>query len=314
FDRPEDHWPRKWAEAYVAFAAGEMRPWLRQQGMTWFPVVGWAERGGYGGFGHGNSGPRVHITWGSGPAVVGAFVGRASAAAHSGTLRFRFRHRVDGLIVTNGTVEGVRGALLEPATEERGVPSSRKTIGVFELRSQAVIIASGGIGGDFELVRKNWPSRLGEPPRFMLPGVPGYVDGRLIEITENAGARVINRDRMWHYTEGLRNWNPIWKNHGIRVLPGPSSLWLDATGKRLPPPLYPGFDNLGALEHIMRTGYDYSWFVLNQKIIQKEFALSGSEQNPDFTGKNWRSIISRARARTATGPVEAFKQHGADFV
>ncbi len=314
FDRPEDFWPRQWAEAYVAFAAGEMRPWLKKQGMTWFPVVGWAERGGYGGFGHGNSVPRFHITWGSGPGVVAPFLRRARDAEIAGRLRFAFRHRVDGLIVTNGTVEGVHGAVLEPTSLERGVKSSRILIGEFALRGQAVIIASGGIGGDIDLVRKHWPDRLGTPPKFMVQGVPDYVDGRMLTISEAAGARVINGDRMWHYTEGLRNWNPVWTNHGIRILPGPSSLWLDATGKRLPPPLYPGFDNLGTLEHIMKSGHHYSWFVLNQRIIQKEFALSGSEQNPDFVNKDWRAVIARGLAKRATPPVEAFKQHGADFI
>ncbi len=314
FDRPEDFWPRKWAEAYVTFAAGEMRPWLKQQGMSWFPVVGWAERGGYGGFGHGNSVPRFHITWGSGPGVVAPFARRARDAENAGRLRFQFRHRVDGLIVTNGTVEGIHGAVLEPTSLERGVKSSRKQIGEFALRAQAVIIASGGIGGDIDLVRKHWPERLGTPPRFMVQGVPDYVDGRMLTISETAGARVINGDRMWHYTEGLRNWNPVWTNHGIRILPGPSSLWLDAGGKRLPPPLYPGFDNLGTLEHIMKSGHDHSWFVLNQRIIQKEFALSGSEQNPDFVNKDWRAVIARGRAKRATPPVEAFKEHGTDFI
>jgi uncharacterized protein len=314
FDRPEDHWPRQWAQAYVEFAAGEMRPWLKQQGMSWFPVVGWAERGGYGGFGHGNSVPRFHITWGTGPGVLAPFIRRARDAEAAGRLRFRFRHRVDGLIVTDGTAGGVRGAVLEPTAAQRGAKSSRTEIGDFELRGQAVIIASGGIGGDHGLVRKHWPARLGTPPTFMVQGVPDYVDGRMLAITEAAGARLINRDRMWHYTEGLRNWNPVWTNHGIRILPGPSSLWLDATGKRLPPPLFPGFDNLGTLEHIMKTGHEYSWFVLDQKIIQKEFALSGSEQNPDLTNKDWRSIIARARAKRATAPVEAFKEHGADFI
>ena len=231
FDRPEDHWPRKWAEAYVAFATGEMRPWLRQQGMSWFPVVGWAERGGYGGFGHGNSVPRFHVTWGTGPGVLAPFVRRASEAEKAGRLLFKFRHRVDGLIVSDSTVEGIRGAILEPTDVARGQASSRNEIGEFELRGQAIIVASGGIGGDLDLVRKNWPKRLGAPPKFMVQGVPDHVDGRMLEITKGAGARLINGDRMWHYTEGLRNWNPIWTNHGIRILPGPSSLWLDATGK-----------------------------------------------------------------------------------
>ncbi|MBZ4398310.1 MULTISPECIES: FAD-binding dehydrogenase [unclassified Myxococcus] len=314
FDREEDHWPRKWAEAFVDFAAGEMRPWLYNQGLRWFPVVGWAERGGYGAVGHGNSVPRFHVTWGTGPGVLAPFVRRAEEARKKGTLTFLFRHRVDELLTEGGAVVGVRGMTLVPSDVERGVKSSRDTVGDFEVRASAVVVTSGGIGGNHELVRKSWPSRLGPAPAFMVQGVPDHVDGRMIAITESAGGRVINRDRMWHYTEGLRNWNPIWPRHGIRILPGPSSLWLDATGKRLPPPLYPGFDTLGTLEHILKTGHDYSWFVLNQSILKKEFALSGSEQNPDLTGKDWKGVLNRAVGKKAMGPVEAFKEHGADFV
>jgi predicted oxidoreductase len=147
----------------------------------------------------------------------------------------------------------------------------------------------------------------------MLAGVPDFVDGRMIGITESAGASVINRDRMWHYVEGIHNHSPIWTNHGIRILPGPSSLWLDATGRRLPVPLFPGFDTLGTLEHIMRTGHAHTWFVLTKKIIGKEFGLSGQEQNPDLTGKSVRQVLDRARAEMP-GPVRAFLERGVDFV
>ena len=314
FDREEDHWPRQWAHAYVAFAKEEKRAWLHAQGMRWFPVVGWAERGGYGAVGHGNSVPRFHVTWGTGPGVVAPFVRRTRAAETAGRLRFAFRHRVDELIVENGTVAGVRGALLQADGVARGKPSSRIVTGDFELRAGATIVASGGIGGNHDLVRANWPARMGTPPAFMIQGVPDHVDGRMLAITEGAGGRLINRDRMWHYTEGIRNWNPIWNRHGIRILPGPSSLWLDATGKRLPPPLYPGFDTLGTLEHIMHSGYDYTWFVTDQAIVKREFALSGSEQNPDLTNKDWRLVLGRAIGKRATPPVEAFKEKGADFV
>lgn len=314
FDREEDLWPRKWAEAYVGFAAGEKRDWLRAMGHRIFPVVGWAERGGYDAMGHGNSVPRFHVTWGTGPGIVEPFERRAREAQKSGRLIFKFRHRVDALIVTNGTVEGVSGAILEPDAVYRGKSSSRKVVGDFTLRAQAVIVASGGIGGNHDLVRQNWPKRLGAPPKFMISGVPEHVDGRMIGITEAAGARLINRDRMWHYVEGIRNWNPIWPRHGIRILPGPSSMWFDATGKRLPAPLFPGSDTLGQLDYIISTGHDYSWFILTQSIIKKEFALSGSEQNPDLTGKSWRMTIKRATNKGAPAPVEAFKQHGADFI
>jgi predicted oxidoreductase len=314
FDREEDLWPRKWAEAYVAFAAGEKRGWLRAMGHRIFPVVGWAERGGYDAMGHGNSVPRFHVTWGTGPGIVEPFERRAREAAKSGRLTFKFRHRVDALSITNGTVDGVSGAILEPTSVERGQSSSRKTVGEFSLRAQAVVVGSGGIGGNHELVRQNWPTRLGTPPKFMISGVPEHVDGRMIGITEAAGARLINRDRMWHYVEGIQNWSPIWPRHGIRILPGPSSMWFDATGKRLPAPLFPGSDTLGQLDYIMSTGHDYSWFILTQSIIKKEFALSGSEQNPDLTGKSWRMTIKRATNKGAPAPVEAFKSKGADFI
>ncbi|MGW4142120.1 FAD-binding dehydrogenase [Streptomyces mirabilis] len=313
FDRAEDHWPRRWAEAYVDFAAGEKRSWLHQQGVRFFPVVGWAERGGYDANGHGNSVPRFHITWGTGPGVVAPFERRVRAGVARGLVQLKFRHRVTGLSRSAGTVDTVTGEILEPSGIARGQASSRTVTGAFELKAQAVIVTSGGIGGNHDLVRANWPERLGTPPEKMVAGVPAHVDGKMLAIAEGTGAHLINRDRMWHYTEGIQNWNPIWENHGIRILPGPSSLWLDARGNRLPVPLFPGFDTLGTLEHIMKTGYEYTWFVLDQKIIGKEFALSGSEQNPDLTGKSIRDVIGRARA-DVPGPVKAFMDNGADFV
>ena len=314
FDRDEDLWPRRWAEAYVGFAAGEKRAWLRAMGHRLFPVVGWAERGGYDAMSHGNSVPRFHVTWGTGPGIIEPFERRAREASGNGRLTLKFRHRVDALLSNNGTVNGVSGSILEADSVERGKSSSRKIVGDFTLHAQAVIVASGGIGGNHDLVRQNWPKRLGQAPRSMISGVPEHVDGRMMGIIEAAGARLINRDRMWHYVEGVRNWSPIWPRHGIRILPGPSSMWFDANGRRLPSPLFPGSDTLGQLEYIMSTGHDYSWFVLTQSIIKKEFALSGSEQNPDLTGKSWSLTVRRATNKGAPAPVEAFKKQGADFI
>ncbi|MGI5400048.1 FAD-binding dehydrogenase [Streptomyces sp. CA-135486] len=313
FDRDEDRRPREWAEAYVDFASGEKRAWLHAQGVRFFPVVGWAERGGYDATGHGNSVPRFHITWGTGPGIVAPFERRVREGVARGLVELKFRHRVTGLSSSAGSLDTVSGEVLEPSDAERGTASSREVAGAFEFRAQAVIVTSGGIGGNHDLVRAQWPDRLGTPPEKMLSGVPAHVDGLMLGIAERAGASHINRDRMWHYTEGIENWNPIWARHGIRILPGPSSLWLDARGKRLPVPLFPGFDTLGTLEHIMKSGYDYTWFVLDQKIIGKEFALSGSEQNPDLTGKSIRDVIGRARA-DVPGPVKAFMDRGVDFV
>ncbi|HKC28524.1 MAG TPA: FAD-binding dehydrogenase [Jatrophihabitans sp.] len=316
FDRErEDHWPRKWAQAYVRFAATEKRDYLHGLGLRFTPVVGWAERGGGTADGHGNSVPRFHLTWGTGPEVVRIFAEPVLAAEQRGLVTFRFRHRVDDLLVENGAVIGVRGTVLADTDLARGKASPRVGVGDFELRASAVVVTSGGIGGNHDLVRKNWPvDRFGPPPETMISGVPAHVDGRMLEITERAGANIVNRDRMWHYTEGIVNWDPIWPDHAIRIIPGPSSLWLDANGKRLPPPNFPGFDTNASMKAILAAGADYSWFVLDQTIIEKEFALSGSEQNPDVTGKDLKLTVKSRLAKGAPGPVEAFKQQGVDFV
>ena len=316
FDRErEDHWPRQWAEAYVRFAATEKRQYLHDLGLRVTPVVGWAERGDGRATGHGNSVPRFHLTWGTGPEVVRVFREPVIDGEKRGLVTFKFRHQVDDLIVEDGAAVGVRGTVLVPSLLDRGKASSREAVGPFELRAKAVIVTSGGIGGNHDLVRANWPTdRLGPAPKSMITGVPAHVDGRMLGIAENAGASLVNRDRMWHYVEGINNWDPIWPDHAIRIIPGPSSLWLDANGRRLPSPYFPGFDTLGTLREILRTGEDYSWFILTQSIIEKEFALSGSEQNPDITGKDLKLMLKSRAAKGAPGPVEAFKRHGVDFV
>ena len=315
FDRPEDENPRKVAEAYLAYAAGPMRADLAALGMRWFPVVGWAERGGSLADGHGNSVPRFHITWGAGEGIVAPFVEQARAAESAGTLRFAFRHRVTGLEVTNGRVTGVRGQMLAQDHARRGASTNREVVGEFDYAAESVILTTGGIGGNHDLVRSHWPAdRLGPAPQHMVSGVPDYVDGQMAEIAKSAGAGAINEDRMWHYTEGLQNWDPIWPNHGIRVLPGPSSMWFDALGNRMQAPCLPGFDTLATLRRILATGHEHSWFILTQKIIEKEFALSGSEQNPDLVSGKWSKVLKERLGKGATRAVEAFKREGADFI
>ncbi len=313
FDRDSDHFPRLWAQAYVDFASGEKRSWLYGMGVRWFPFVQWAERGGYLADGHGNTVPRFHVTWGTGPGVVAPFERRVREAVAKGLVTLKFRHRVTNINVTNGVCDGVSGEVLEPSTVGRAEPSSRNVVGDFSLSAQAVIVTSGGIGGNHDLVRRNWPERMGTPPKFMLAGVPDFVDGHMLEVAQKAGGAIINADRMWHYPEGIANYAPVWSRHGIRILPGPSPLWLDADGKRLPIPLFPGFDALGSLQHITTHGHEHSWFVLNKRIIGKEFALSGSEQNPDLTGKDTRAVLKRALPG-AVAPVEAFAKKSKEFI
>jgi uncharacterized protein len=321
FDRvdDEDFWAVRWARAYVEFAAGEKRSWIADRGIKLTPMVGWAERGDLRADGHGNSVPRFHVAWGAGTGIVGPFIDTARRAAAQGLLTFYHRHRVDELLIDGGVAIGVRGTVLTPDDSPRGARSNRQAVGEFTLTAQAVITTTGGIGGNHEMVRRHWPARLGQPPKHMITGVPAYVDGRMLDIAAHAGVRLVNRDRMWHYPEGLRNWKPIWPDHAIRVLPGPSSMWFDALGRRLPAPCLPGYDTLGTLTHLRTTkdiaDYDHSWFVLTQKIIAKEFALSGSEQNPNITSGDRKAVLcERMLTKGAPGPVEAFKRHGADFV
>ncbi|MEM6618228.1 MAG: FAD-binding dehydrogenase [Pseudomonadota bacterium] len=312
FDRPEDANPRAVAEAFLDFACGEMRFWLWKQGMRWFPVVGWAERGDGSAHGHGNSVPRFHLTWGVGPGVVAPFERAVNAHQDAGRIKFAFRHKVTGVDFRDRRISG---EVLEPTRARRGQPTSRTPIGSFTAQGEALILTTGGIGGDHDMVRNYWPTdRLGPAPKKMVAGVPDYVDGAMQRIAHQAGAGVINADRMWHYCEGLRNWDPIWPNHGIRILPGPSSMWFDARGDRMEPPYLPGFDSLGTLRRILSTGHQHSWFILTQKIIEKEFALSGSEQNPDFASGKWLEVLKSRLGKGAPPAVEAFKDHGKDFI
>ncbi|MFG6544988.1 FAD-binding dehydrogenase [Sulfitobacter sp. 1A13730] len=314
FDRAEDANPRKFAQGFIDWAAGDMRAWLHQIGLRWFPVVGWAERGGAGAGGHGNSVPRFHITWGTGTGVVAPFARLMREHAAAGKLRLGFRRRVTRLVATNGAVTGVAGEVLEDSDALRGQSTPRNVTGPFEHTAESVILTTGGIGANHDLVRQHWPTdRLGPAPQRMVSGVPDYVDGKMHGIAADAGAGLINEDRMWHYCEGVQNWDPIWPNHGIRILPGPSSMWFDAQGDRMEAPCLPGFDTLSTLKRILQAG-EHSWFILTQKIIEKEFALSGSEQNPDLTSGKWGEVLKARLGKGATAAVEAFKEKGADFI
>ena len=281
FDRDDDAWPRRWAEAYVDFAAGEKRAWLHEQGVRWFPFVQWAERGGYGAIGHGNSVPRFHITWGTGPGIIEPFVRRVRAAEARGAVTLRFRHRVTGLTSSSGSFDGVAGEVLAPSSVERGASSARDVAGEFDLRAQAVVVTAGGIGGDHDLVRRNWPERLGQPPPDMLSGVPDHVDGRMLEAVSTAGARVIGADRMWNYPEGVHNPASIWPPPR-----DPDPLRSLAAVARRRGPAAPGAAVAGLRRarrgraHRAGRGTAHSWFVLNERILATRVRALGLRAEP----------------------------------
>ncbi|HDH0855549.1 TPA: FAD-binding dehydrogenase [Staphylococcus aureus] len=316
FDRleTEDYWSKKWAEAYVHFATYEKESYLKSMGIKLTPMLGWAERGGSLASGHGNSVPRFHITWGTGPGLINPFIDYVLKKEKEGQFRFLSRHQVTHIDIQNNQIKGISGNILEPSDVNRGEASSREIIDTFAYDVDDLVISTGGIGANHDMIKKNWPKCLGPPPNYMIQGVPDSTDGKMIELTETLGVNIVNKDRMWHYTEGIHNYSPIWTNHGIRIIPGPSSIWLDAKGSRMSTPDFPGFDTLHSLETITKTGYDYSWFVLTEDIIKKEFALSGSEQNPDITNKDIKLLIKERLKSNVTGPVNAFLEKGEDFV
>lgn len=208
FDRPEDSHARLWAEAYVDFAAGPMRSWLRSLGVGFFPLVQWAERGGYGPQGHGNTVPRFHVAWGTGPAIVAPFLAKVREGVSNGRITLRFRYRATALLQHGGTVTGASGEVLEASTALRGQRSGRTVVGHFQVAAGAVVVTTGGIGGNHDAVRRQWPE--GQAPSYMLSGVPASVDGEFLRAAGSAGASLVNGDRMWHYPEGIHNHDPVW--------------------------------------------------------------------------------------------------------
>ncbi|WP_018024134.1 FAD-binding dehydrogenase [Corynebacterium ulceribovis] len=310
-----DAWGKKWAREYINFATYEKRDYLRGLGLRVVPTVGWAERGDGRADGHGNSVPRFHLAWGTGPEIVRIFEEQLREQEKLGRVQWAWRHRVDEIVQEDGKVVGVRGKVLEDcAYMGRGAKSNERELSDFEIRSPNVVIATGGIGGNLDLVRENWPTeKFGPMPDDAVTGVPAYVDGSGLKIAEASGANVVNKSRMWHYTEGMANWDSIWPNHGIRLIPGPSAMWFDATGERLEPPNFPGADTNRSLQRVLSTGHSYSWFIFNQPIAEKEIMFSGSEQNPDLTDKDWRKVASRTGGGIP-GPVQKFIDKGEDWI
>jgi predicted oxidoreductase len=262
-----DVWPRRWAEEYVARARDEVGEWLKRYGVSFFPVVNWAERGVYG---DGNSVPRFHLTWGTGKALVDAVWGALEGRAG---LEVRFRHRVRGLMMRRGRVAGARIVDESDGSE-------------YELPAQHVVIAAGGIGGNLDMVRKNWPSNLGGPPEEILMGSHYYADGAMHKEVKRVGGNVTHLARMWNYADAVRHPKPRRPLHGLKLIPPRSGLVLDPTGRRYGPiPLIPTFDAYYALERMCEDERKYYWMICNWKIARRELDVSGSEHNPAIREK-----------------------------
>jgi predicted oxidoreductase len=262
-----DVWPRRWAEEYVARARDEVGEWLKRYGVSFFPVVNWAERGVYG---DGNSVPRFHLTWGTGKALVDA---TWAAVRRHPTLDVRFRHRVRELVMGDGRVTGAR--IIDEANGAE-----------YELAARHVVVAAGGIGGNLDLVRSNWPADLGSPPKEILMGSHYYADGAMHAEVGRLGGNVTHLERMWNYADAVRHPKPRRPLHGLKLIPPRSGLVLDPTGRRYGPiPLMPTFDAYYALERMCEDERKYYWMICNWKIAQRELDVSGSEHNPAIREK-----------------------------
>jgi hypothetical protein len=294
---PDDVWPYRWAEAYVNRCTEEVRGWLAERDVGFFRAVGWVERG-Y--FVPGNSVPRFHIAWGTGEGIVLPLISRLEAHEKAGRLRLHFDHKVDGIIQEGGQVVGCHGT---------------SSAGPFEARGGAVVIAAGGIAGDHDKVREVWPrDQWGEPPEPMLNGSIPEADGKLLDRAEELGANITHLEKMWNYAAGVRHWEPMFPNHGLSLVPAKSPLWVNYQGRRfVDPPLVGAFDTLLLVDRICREQKKYSWQVMNRKIANKEFAVSGAEFNPAVRDKKMLAFILRLLQGNGE-QVQEFIDHCPDFV
>jgi predicted oxidoreductase len=317
----EDVWPRRWAEQYVTRARDDVGAWLREIGVRFFPVVNWAERGN---FGDGNSVPRFHLTWGTGKALVQAVWGAIETHPRRGALELHLRSRVTSLISEGDRIVGCRvSAEQDDATGARASvdrPSSAGEgsggAGDYEARAtKAVVIAAGGIGGNLDLIRREWPtSRLGSAPEKLLMGSHYYADGALHEEVTRLGGNVTHLSRMWNYADAVRHPKPQREHHGLKLIPPRSGLMLNPDGKRYGPvPVMPTFDAYAALERMCEDERKYSWLICNFKIAARELDVSGSQHNPNLREKRLVPFVLGV-LRGKPGLVRHFIEGSPDFL
>jgi predicted oxidoreductase len=315
----EDVWPRRWAEQYVTRARDDVGAWLREIGVRFFPVVNWAERGN---FGDGNSVPRFHLTWGTGKALVQAVWGAIESHPRRSALELRLRSRVTGLIVED---ERIVGCHVSAESSERSTSATEALAGPgtpatepedYELRAaRAVVIAAGGIGGNLEMVRREWPTaELGGPPEKLLMGSHYYADGALHEEVKRLGGNITNLSRMWNYADAVRHPKPQRERHGLKLIPPRSGIMLDPDGHRYGPvPVMPTFDAYAALERMCEDERKYSWLICNFKIAKRELDVSGSQHNPHLRERRIVPFLLSVLLGKP-GLVEHFLEGSPDFV
>ncbi len=273
----DDELPKLWAKNYVYHSTSKVYNWLKEQGIIFFPVVHWVERGL---FKPGNSVPRFHIVWGTGAELTKVL--NAKLLTHpnaNSNLIIKYEYKVEELLTNEEQIIGVTG--IDEAINEP-----------FSAYSNTIVIAAGGVGGNIKKVRDNWYKPWGDPPETILNGAHKYALGDLHNAVEKVNGNLTHLDKNWPYAAGVHHPRPTKEGHGLSLVPPKSALWMDYTGKRFGPiPLITAFDTRWTVEEICKQKKKYSWQILNMKIANKELAISGAESNKAIRDKDWMAFI-----------------------
>lgn len=272
----EEHWGKKWAEQYIHLCTDHGYHWMRQNGLDFFRVLNWAERGLNN---DGNSVPRFHMIWGTGWELVQVFNRILLGHKNKDLLQIQYGHRVLELLGSAAGVTGVRGKLEGSEAE-------------FTAEGEIVVVATGGINGNIKKIKENWYPSWGKPPEIILNGAHKYALGDLHDATSAIKGSVVNLEKQWNYAAGIHHYAPRKEGHGLSLVPCKTALWLNYRGERMgPEPLVTAYDTRYLVERICQEEQKYSWQVLNYGIMLKEFAISGSEHNPAFRDKKFFQVL-----------------------
>jgi predicted oxidoreductase len=260
---PEEAWPRAWAQCYVENSREWVHDWVKDLGLKFMPAVNWVERGSAI---KGNSVARYHILWGTGRELVQTLIGRLQNHPNRARLTLLHRHYADCILADGETVTGCRG--IDEASGHQ-----------FEAAADRTVIATGGINGSVEQVRKHWPAHWPAAPARMLNGACPLSDGVLHESAAAYGARLTHLTDMWNYAAGVPHPQAHFDGHGLSLIPCKSAIWLTPDGEPVgPAPMVTGYDTREMCRQV--AAHPYTWNVLNWKIAIKELAISGAEHNP----------------------------------
>src|SRR5690554_2681132 len=261
-----------WAKYYAEHSRTEVHDWLQSEGIQFMPAVNWVERGLHG---DGNSVPRYHVVWGTSRELTRVMIAAMHKAAGDGRLTLLHNHSITGIEQSGGVVTGASGI-------------NDKTGEHVQFQASTVVLATGGLNGNHEQTRANWPQDR-PMPATMLNGAHPLADGNLHhEVADKLGGHIVNAGEMWNYAAGFPHPFPHFKGHGLSTIPCKSALWLDHTGKRIgPQPLVTGFDTHWLCQRVAEQEKPWTWHLLNWRIAAKEFAISGAEHNQRIRDKQF---------------------------